>query len=174
MEASRSLRTHGPPLVERRATVRIYMLDADLRVSGSSAQKAELPPALRRTVLPLIHKCELDPQSSQAHVVSEGRIVRLVPMKGYAPGYVVCIERLSPHGRLLASLERFKFSPRELDVLLLMLEGRTAKETAQQLNLATSTVVDIITRLLTKTGARNKAALIAKVLGWEATPVKVG
>jgi len=94
------------------------------------------------------------------------RIVRVVPMLGTPTTYVVSVERYLPYANLLSSLQRYRLSPRELDVLMLALDGKTASETAECLDIAISTASDHLNRLLSKTGARNKSNLIAKVLGW--------
>ena len=62
---------------------------------------------------------------------------------------------------------RFGLSQREFDVLSLLLDGKTAAEIAQTLCIAVSTTVDYVKRLMNKTNARNRADMVAIVLGWK-------
>lgn len=159
---------------EKRATVRVFVIDKELNVLGSSAPVVgdaqsgmqSMPRGLHETLRRLIAQCETDRAAMHALVFMQTRIVRLVRLSGSPTRYVVTIERYTPHARLMASLKRFGLSSRECEVLLLALEGKTAAETAAQLNIAVSTAADHLSRLQQKTGARNKGDLIAKVLGW--------
>lgn len=166
--ASRSGVPGAPLPVERRGTVRVFMVDDELNVLSRSAPGSGMPHGLRPTLLQLRQQWREHPEVSQATAFSEGRIVRLVPMSGAPQTFAVSVERYVPYANLLNALKRFKLSARERDVLLLALEGRTAAETAERLKIAISTANDYVNRLLVKTGARNKSDLIAKVLGWHA------
>jgi DNA-binding CsgD family transcriptional regulator len=174
----RLLRFPGFP-AEKRATVRVFIIDDELNIVDSSAHAgdegpvriASMPAGLRPTLLRLMAQCKADPMASHAVAFSESRVIRLVAMSGSPKTYVVTVERYTPYAKLLSSLERFGLSSRELDVLLLALAGKTAAETAQQLNIAVSTATDYLNRLQLKTGARNKSDLIAKVLGWQSERV---
>jgi DNA-binding CsgD family transcriptional regulator len=164
------------PPDERRATVCLLMLDSRFNILSGSKPIASVPPKLRATLTQLVDQCDANPAGSQASTFSEGRLVRLVPMKTYPKTFALCIERYAPYARLFSALKQFKLSARELDVLLLTLEGKTTAEIANFLGIATSTVRDYLDKLLMKTGARNKSALIALVLGWSfaSTPSKIG
>ena len=164
------------PPDERRATVCLLMLDARFNILSASKPVASVPARLSGTLAQLAEQCHANPSGSHASTFREGRLVRLVPMKTDPRTFVLCIERYAPYARLLSALKQFKLSARELDVLLLTLEGKTAAEAANFLGIATSTARDYLDRLLVKTGARNRSALIARVLGWSATstPSKIG
>ncbi len=149
---------------ERRATVRIFVVDEKLNVLHGSEPSGSLPAGLQRTVTRLLPTFEGQVKRSQAVAVSEGRVVRLIPVA--AKMFAVAVERFVSHAMLRHAIKEFKLTPREVDVLLLALEGCTASETAERLELAVSTVNDHLNHLLLKTGSRNKSALIAKVLGW--------
>ena len=163
-------RTHRSPAnlpAENRATIRIFIIDANLNILSGSIPHATLPQGLRPVTLLLIEQCRVNATGSAATSFCQDRIVRVVPMLGTPTTYVVAVERYLPYANLLSSLERYRLTPRELDVLMLALEGKTAPETAECLNIAISTTSDHINRLFSKIGVRNKSNLIAKVLGWD-------
>ena len=60
----------------------------------------------------------------------------------------------------------YGLSPRELDILRHVLDGSGTPQIASALNIADSTVVAHVKSLLAKTKAANRAALVARVLGW--------
>jgi DNA-binding CsgD family transcriptional regulator len=61
---------------------------------------------------------------------------------------------------------RFGLSRREVDVVQLLLHGESACEIAQRLGIGEYTVGDYLKRVFLKTRVRNRAQMIAKVLGW--------
>jgi two-component system response regulator DesR len=157
-----------PVASDRRATIRVFLVDEKLNVLHGLAPCGSLPPGLQRTASRLLPTFEGQTKRSHAIALSEGRIVRLIPVPGKTQMFAIAVERLVPHSQLRNAIRKFKLSTREIDVLLLALEGCTAAETAARLELGISTVNDHLNRLLVKTGARNKTALVAKVLGWSA------
>jgi DNA-binding NarL/FixJ family response regulator len=60
----------------------------------------------------------------------------------------------------------YGLSPRELDILRHVLDGSGTPQIALALNIADSTVIAHVKSLLMKTKAANRAALVARVLGW--------
>lgn len=149
---------------ERRATVRLFLVDEKLNVLHGSEPQGTLPGGLGRTVSRLLPTLDGQAKKSQAVAVSEGRIVRLIPVA--AKMFAVAVERFVSQTMLRHAVKEFKLSAREVDVLLLALEGLTAAESAARLDLGISTVNDHLNHLLLKTRSRNKTAMIAKVLGW--------
>jgi DNA-binding CsgD family transcriptional regulator len=71
---------------------------------------------------------------------------------------------------LTAIAARFYISPREIQVLALLLDGNRLDQIAKQLFITSSTVQDHIESMLDKTGSGNRSELIARVLCWEYTP----
>lgn len=61
----------------------------------------------------------------------------------------------------MADLFRHTLTVRELEILLLIATGASAKEIARQLRIAARTVEAHINHLKLKTGARNRAHLVA-------------
>jgi DNA-binding CsgD family transcriptional regulator len=155
---------------ERRATVRLFIVDENLNVLHGFQPCGTLPAALQRTASRLLPTFEGPAKKSQAVAMSEGRLVRMIPVVGKARVFAVAVERFISKTMLRAAIAQFRLSGREVEVLLLALEGYTAAETAKHLQLGISTINDHLNRLLLKTGARNKTALIAKVLGWGTNP----
>jgi DNA-binding CsgD family transcriptional regulator len=95
-------------------------------------------------------------------------VVRTQPMTGPSGLFIgVRIDRFRPPNSLTGPASRFHISPREVQVLALLLDGRRLDEIAKQLFITSSTVQDHIKSMLDKTGSRNRNELIARVLGWE-------
>lgn len=101
-------------------------------------------------------------------------VVRTQPMSGPAGLFVgVRIDRFHPPHSLVGPAQRYRISPRELQVLALLLDGAKLEEIGLQLHITSSTVQDHIKSMLDKTGSRNRGELIARVLSWENTPDSV-
>jgi DNA-binding CsgD family transcriptional regulator len=99
-------------------------------------------------------------------------VVRTQPMSGPAGLFIgVHIDRFQPQHSLTGAAERFHISPREVQVLALLLDGNHLDEIAKRLSITSSTVQDHIKSMLDKTGSRNRSQLIAGVLGWESAPI---
>ncbi len=95
-------------------------------------------------------------------------VVRTQPMTGPSGLFIgVRIDRFRPPNSLTGPASRFHISPREVQVLALLLDGRRLDEIAKQLFITSSTVQDHIKSMLDKTDSRNRNELIARVLGWE-------
>ncbi len=75
---------------------------------------------------------------------------------------------------LLHAQRTYRLSPRELDILGYVLGGSGTSEIAIALRIADSTVIAHVKSLLVKTKATNRAALVARVLGWEGTLIPEG
>jgi DNA-binding CsgD family transcriptional regulator len=98
-------------------------------------------------------------------------VVRTRPMSGPAGLFIgVRIVRFQPPNSLLGAATRFRISPREVQVLALLLNGKHLDEIAEQLCITSSTVQDHIKSMLDKTESGNRSELIARVLGWDSTP----
>lgn len=98
-------------------------------------------------------------------------VLRVIPLRGSAGLRIgVSVERLKTRNAMRSAARKFGLSPRELEVLTLLLEGRDTKEAADVLHIAPSTVNDHVKRMLTKTQSRNRAELVARALGWNSEP----
>lgn len=94
-------------------------------------------------------------------------VLRTRPMAGPAGLFIgVSLERSKVEHSLTDAADRFRISPREVQVLALLLDGRQLNEIAEQLHIASSTVQDHIKSLLEKTATDNRSEMLGKVLGW--------
>lgn len=164
-----------------------YVLDDDLQIvlawtsederrialTGLHTRIAErLPTVLEDTVRELTSAWSDD----AANVRSSARpvpflVVRTQPMSGPAGLFIgVRIDRFQPPNSLTGAASRFHISPREVQVLALLLDGNHLNQIAEQLNITSSTVQDHIKSMLDKTGSGNRSELIARILGWESAP----
>ncbi len=98
-------------------------------------------------------------------------VVRTRPMSGATGLFIgVTIERSKPGRSLTGAAARFSISPREVQVLALLLDGLHLSEIAERLHITSSTVQDHIRRLLDKTNSHNRSEMTARILGWDERP----
>ena len=161
-----------------------YVLDTDLQIvlawsaedqrrvalTGLHTQlAARLPAMLENTVRELTQAWSTE----RVHKARVARpvpflVVRTEPLCGPAGLFVgVHVDRYRAPNSLVGAAARFHISPRELQVLALLLDGNHLDEIAKQLSIAPSTVQDHIKNMLAKTHSSNRSELIARVLGWE-------
>jgi DNA-binding CsgD family transcriptional regulator len=164
-----------------------YVLDGDLQIvlawsaedqrrvalTGLDAQPAaRLPSMLEATVRELT----LAWSTQSVHSAGVARpvpflVVRTEPLSGPAGLFIgVHVDRFRAANSLTGASTRFRISPREAQVLALILDGNNLDEVAKQLSITPSTVQDHIKNMLVKTESSNRSELIARVLGWESTP----
>ena len=162
-----------------------YVLDSDLQIvlawsaedqrrialTGLRTRLADrLPAVLEDTVRELIAGWRTDPSTQEtgtAHPVPF-LVVRTQPMSGPTGLFIgVRIDRFQAPNSLTGSAARFHITPRELQVLALLLDGAKLEEIGRQLHITSSTVQDHIKNMVEKTESRNRTELIARVLGWE-------
>ena len=68
---------------------------------------------------------------------------------------------------LKEAVTRFSLTPREVEVLDLILDGMSAAEIAEDLHIAEVTVFDHFKHINNKTNARNRADMLAKIFNWQ-------
>lgn len=164
-----------------------YVLDTDLQIilawssedqlrialTGLHTRLAErLPVALEETVRGLTAAWSSDAYNAPgvARPVPF-LVVRTQPMSGPAGLFIgVRVDRFRPPNSLTGVASRFHISPREVQVLALLLDGNHLDQIAEQLYITSSTVQDHIKSMLDKTESRNRSELIARILGWEYAP----
>ncbi len=163
-----------------------YVLDSDLQIvltwSGDDKRRIahtdletrlpdRLPVVLEETVRDLIAGWHSDDPSSQTAGFARPTpflVVRTQPMSGPRGLFVgVRLDRYRAPDSLSKPAARFNISPRELEVLALLLDGGKLDEIGLKLHITASTVQDHIKSMVDKTGTRNRSELIARVLGWE-------
>lgn len=129
-----------------------------------------LPRVLEETVRALTATWSSDPASYLAGVARPVPflVVRTRPMSGPSGLFIgVSIERTKPEHSLTSAAARFGISPREVQVLTLILDGRALNEIAEELHITSSTVQDHVESLLHRTETENRSGMIARILGWE-------
>jgi DNA-binding CsgD family transcriptional regulator len=162
-----------------------YVLDSDLQIvlawsaddqrrialTGLRTRLADrLPAVLEDTVRELIAGWRTDPVTQEAGIARPVPflVVRTHPMSGPAGLFIgVRIDRFEAPNSLTGPAARFHITPRELQVLALLLDGAKLEEIGRQLHITSSTVQDHIKNMVEKTESRNRTELIARVLGWE-------
>ncbi|TAM73606.1 LuxR family transcriptional regulator [bacterium] len=167
-----------------RAVPTLYVVDKEMRVESfwnphddrpntmSALLRPEnnrLPPILEKAVRAMTEGWFNAPERRAVQIAMPlpFLIVRAVPMDGAAgPRIGVIVERYQPRNSLMWAADRFSISDRELEVLGLLLKGESSAEIADHLSIAESTAHDHVKRLLAKTESRNRAEMIAKILGW--------
>ena len=132
-----------------------------------------LPFILQEAVRQLTEGWTQEPSSQKAGVAQPVPflVVRTRPMSGAEGLFIgVTIERNKPGRSLTGAAARFSISPREVQVLALLLDGLRLSEIAKRLHITSSTVQDHIKRLLEKTDTHNRSEMMARVLGWGNPP----
>jgi DNA-binding CsgD family transcriptional regulator len=166
-----------------------YVLDRDLRivmtwtspgkrraaaaVTELHARFAErLPALIENTVRGLVAGWQSDPATQLPGLARPVffLVVRTQPVSSPAGLHIgVRIDRFHPAHSLVKPAARFHISPREIEVLTLLLGGAKLDEIGKTLNIAVSTVQDHIKSMVDKTESRNRTELIARMLGWDDT-----
>jgi DNA-binding CsgD family transcriptional regulator len=163
-----------------------YLLDTDLRIisapmTGDNRRSAtkelgprmpqRLPVILEETVRQLTRTWSTDGENKPGVAyLSPFLVLHAQPMSGAAGLSIgVRIDRALPTNSLTKSATRFNISPREVQVLELLLDGNHLDQVAMHLHITSSTVQDHIKSMLDRTGSRNRSELIARVLGWESS-----
>ncbi|HMD01419.1 MAG TPA: helix-turn-helix transcriptional regulator [Candidatus Baltobacteraceae bacterium] len=178
---------HERGLASESAESAFYVLDTDLQIvlawssedqrrialTGLHTRIAErLPPVLEETVRELTAGWS----SGGAQEPGVGHpvpflVIHTRPMSGPAGLFIgVRLDRFQPPNSLTGAAERFHISPREVQVLALLLDGNHLDQIATRLHITSSTVQDHIRNMLEKTSSRNRSELISRVLGWDSTP----
>ena len=164
-----------------------YVLDRDMEIvlawnsedrrrialTGLRTRAPErLPALLEETVRELTAGWGIDSSSQRTGIARPVPflVVRTQPLSGPTGLFIgVRIDRFRPPSSLIGAATRFHISPREVQVLALLLDGTHLDEIGRRLHITSSTVQDHIRSMVEKTGSQNRSELIARVLGWEST-----
>jgi DNA-binding CsgD family transcriptional regulator len=168
-------------LAAQRAAPAVFVVDQRLRVRHFREDPTErrkdctfqpksrrLPELVERTVRELLGRARTGKSNAGVlTAVPNGSVlVRVVPLDGGAsPLYAVLVERFRIRASLRAVAARYALSKREHEALALVVKGAKNVEIASRLQIAPSTAIFHVKRLMAKTGARNRAELVAKVVG---------
>lgn len=156
---------------ETTADEAFYVLDRDLQIvlASNGDTTNRLPAVVEASVRELIS--DWTPAGFNAPGIARPLpylVLRTQPMLGPAGLFVgVRIGRSRVPDSLSGPAARFHITPREVQVLALVLDGLHLVQIGEQLFITSSTVQDHIRSMLDKTASRNRSELIARMLGWE-------
>lgn len=127
-----------------------------------------LPAAIERVVRALIGAAADGGEAfAEAAVPGQRLLVRSGILVGPSGNYVaVTLERLRARDPLNGAAERFSSTPRELQVLALIMDGLAKREIAARLFIAESTVGEYFKHLYAKVGVQHRSALFARIFDW--------
>jgi DNA-binding CsgD family transcriptional regulator len=94
--------------------------------------------------------------------------VRVAALRAPEPlRYALFVEQRGMRRPLLGAYDRYGLSAREVEVLALILDGASNREIATTLCIVAGTVQDHIRSLCSKSGAKHRGELLARVFGVE-------
>jgi DNA-binding CsgD family transcriptional regulator len=182
--ATKEKRANASPehagVAEQRSVPALFVVDGALRVLQYREDVTErrkecrfdpatlrLPPAVERAVKELLERIDpADPSRVPAAMANGSLLVRLMMLTGgETPLFAVTVERFKVRASLRAVAARYALSQREHETLALVVKGAKNSEIASRLQISHSTAIFHVKRLMTKTGARNRTELVAKVVG---------
>jgi DNA-binding CsgD family transcriptional regulator len=131
------------------------------------SQAAALPKVLATLVPQLRARLRDRADTSTAALLTVDLCVRACNMRSVeGRTLLLVLERVHRRDAVRHNLERFALSPRECDVVMLVLYGHSNRRIAAQLFLTEYTIEDHLKRVFAKLGVRSRTALAAKILGW--------
>jgi DNA-binding CsgD family transcriptional regulator len=111
---------------------------------------------------------------AEAEIREHRLLVRSGILVGASSHFVaVTLEKLLAREPLDVAAERFRLSPRELQVLRLIMSGLAKREIAARLIIAESTVGEYFKHLYAKIGVRHRSALFARVFDWSQSDISL-
>jgi DNA-binding CsgD family transcriptional regulator len=168
-------------VADKRERMKLIVVDADATVVLDSIEPSEhelrllLSDDRKRfrgdvdgTIKALIDHCvATQERHSRVAFLNAHRLVRVTRLDGSEGSlFAVTVESFRDGDSLARATRKYQLTPREIDVLSLILEGASAPETAETLKIAETTVQGYYKRLLSKTNSRNRPAMVANVLDW--------
>jgi DNA-binding CsgD family transcriptional regulator len=164
-------------VIERRAAPAVFIVDKKLRVLFYRADPSErrkefrpadngaLPPSLEYTVLKLLVQDEDQTDTVRRAALSSSVAVKVLELRGGSvPAYAILVERFALRDHIDTFARKHGLSPRERQVLALLVKGLRNEEIAQHLIISKSTAIFHVKQLLTKTGSRNRTEMVAKII----------
>jgi DNA-binding CsgD family transcriptional regulator len=95
-------------------------------------------------------------------------MLRVVPLiGGNADCYAVFIEPVKSRNSVEAAIKRYDVSPREAEVLELLVAGMTTPQIANRLSISEGTVGDHVKSLFRKTRTNKRSELVGRIFRWE-------
>lgn len=151
-------------VINRRTHPRVVILDADFNVVLADEADATLDTSVlhsaRNAILDGLESVDVFLPNAQHYVV---RVARLLGPPSMS--YALFVEPRGFRRPLIDAFDRFGLTPREVEVLSLIVDGASNREIADALSIVENTVQDYVRRLCTKSGSRRRGDLLAKVFG---------
>ena len=130
-------------------------------------ESGELSPVLKALVPELRARVRERFDTATVALLTIDNCVRACLLDGSAGRHLLLVfERVERKDAVQHNLERYALSPREREVVMLVLYGYSNRRIADQLFLTEYTVEDHFKRVFAKLGVRSRTALAAKILGW--------
>lgn len=163
-----------PDALRRREGPAFAVLDGDLAVDAAEPRFMALcgkaaPCRMDRLPRDMEHtlRAILRQNSEGGAAIFSGFLLRATVLEGpQGRSTAVSLERIARRAPLRSAADRFGLTRREVAVLELILQGLCAKEIAERLQIARSTVGEYFKHLSAKVDAHTRAQLIARVLDY--------
>ena len=123
--------------------------------------------AMCRSMLPQVRQL-IENGDNVADVEHAGTryVLRVSEMVGSpAVRFAMVVEPRGVRRPLLDAMERFQLTPREVDVLSMIVDGASNREIAATLHIVEGTVQEHVRNLCRKTQARRRGDLLARIFG---------
>jgi DNA-binding NarL/FixJ family response regulator len=138
--------------------------------ADNEAGSRQMPPVLASLLPQMRSRLRDRHDTTAAALLTVDLCVRACYMSGPSGRHLLLVlERVQRRDAVAANIEKFALSPRECDVVMLVLYGYSNRRIADQLVLTEYTVEDHLKRVFAKIGVKSRTALAAKILGWRDT-----
>lgn len=167
-------------VIDRNCRVLFYSGCADHDSNGHWLRSGRLTPALEAVAEYLIGRVDAARSKSVVSLPTSSVpwVVRLRYLHNagdmgprFGDCYSLTIESTRNRDYVSEARRRFALTRRESEVLFEVLHGASSEQIASRLHLTEGTVQGYYKRLLQRTSTRNRAAMIAAVLGWQSPKV---
>jgi DNA-binding NarL/FixJ family response regulator len=154
-------------IARKRRDPLFYVVDADLQLMCASAGLANsgrtsLPPEVRDAARMLLERPRLASETLVTPL-GERSILRLVPAAGSKPLFVIFVtEARNP---IALAAKRYGFTTREIDVLELLLRGKSTGAIARELTISDLTVLQHVKNVGHKMGVSKRKEIVATLVG---------
>jgi len=152
-------------LVERRAVPTVFIMDT---LSGSviaSTGYALVWEEIQLAAEQLIqeHREQLDDGSSASSFVGDRYVLRARKLDADGQ-YAVMAEQFRSRNPMRDATTKYVLTPRESEVAHLVVLGAGTADIAEALSIAPSTVVLHVKRIMAKTGAKTRSAMVSRIV----------
>ncbi len=176
-EQGRSVPQTALDIVRKRDAPAIYIVDGEFHVvltrpveAGdvaarlTIAEDGRLPQQVENIIRMLVQ--ERDDREPAIALLTPRTLLRVVPLSGSAgQHHAVILERYEARVGLATAADRFRLTPREMDVLHQLVNGASTGEIALALHIAETTVQDHVKRISGKMNVRKRTEIVARALG---------